>query len=491
MNDNNLYDFLIRLSKQRNVKLGGLAEQCYLSRTTLYRYMKGILQIPPHVESALSDALSMSDAERERMRRLIADTSQDGSLLSSRNVLDNIVFSSDAPYIQHADVYFAFHNKDSYLRGSHELAEIILKHSEQEMFRCEVKVMQCIEEDFKDNLQSVLMFLLSSSDAVEVEHLLDFPRKDYLTCTKNLIAIIPLLDFLKYNVFYNDSPDICSKASFFTNCVLVETSWLEGGNSMKRFFIMTYLSGILSQCTSFEDEYLFRFFMENYQNHRSNYKTSLKGARSVPDLSESFMGLEFETEFVVMKPKPCYPKIPAHVYVSLLQRVPAEDKRRMNVDTQEGAERTKFVHEMRFNNAYKTGNIDVMSKSGLLSFVKEGFLIDHIEGLPPFDKSERKEILQSLREHMAEKSSGYQLYITDKDFELRCVAYKNNCLVIEQSRARSLENCISNKHTFVLIENKILASTFVDYATHHIPAYHAMPEAEALRFLDELIAFLD
>jgi hypothetical protein len=45
-------------------------------------------------------------------------------------------------------------------------------------------------------------------------------------------------------------------------------------------------------------------------------------------------------------------------------------------------------------------------------------------------------------------------------------------------------------YPFVFIENKVFSDIFFDYATHHIPAYHALPPEAAVQFLDDLIEML-
>ena len=357
------------------------------------------------------------------------------------------------------------------------------------MYQCDIKVINCLSEEFQANLQSMLSQLINATNAVSVEHLIEFPKKDYLTCTKNLIAIIPFLNFYKYDVLYNDNPNIQTKPSFLENVVIVETSWFEGKHKTQQFFVLSYISGNLSQCAAFKDKFLFRFFMDNYQNLRKNYKNALKSSKNILNYTEIFLGMEMTLEEVVLKPNPCYHKIPIQVYDSVLERVLPENKKLMQLDSKEGLEKMRCTMETRYNYAHKAGNIDVLSKSGLLSFAKDGLLIDHLEGLPPFDKKERKMIFQSLREHMNRESEGYNLYITKNDVNNIFLAFKNKCIVTEFSHDHTKKQ--HNKYPFAIIENKMLAEIFFDYATHHVPAYHALPKEEAVRFLDELIEMME
>ena len=484
MTGNNLYDFLNKISKQRKIKLGDLAAQCKLSRTTLYRYARGMIQIPPTVESKISKVLSMNRTEREEFRRLISLTVQDGSLISSRYVLDNLFFAIDTDEKETEKISFVFHHNDRFLRNSTEMCETFLKHSKKERFRCALKVINCVDEKFLDDLLSMLGKLLASTDSVNVEHLLVFPKRDYLTCTKNLCAVVPLLSFHNYSVFYDDAPESCAQTPFFNNIIIVETSWYEAGQDRRQYFVLSYLPDGLSQCVAFEDEHMFRFFAENYQDLRTKYKNTLVTIKNIPDISDFLVGYEFENEQLVMKGNPCYHKIPMQVYESVLERLTPSA---LGLNNQADIDRMKSLLSTRYSYAYKKGNIDVYSKSALISFAKSGMLSDHLEGLPPFNEKERKMIFETLREHLVKKSGGYRMYITEKESECIIGAFKNMALLIEFAQHNQKGGECDYTYPFVFIENKMLAEIFFDYATHHIPAYHAIPTEDAVLFLDELI----
>ena len=487
MNQPNLSTFLANLSKRRKIPIGELAVQCDISRTTLYRYATGQIQVPPAIEATLAKILSMTNAEREEFRRLISLTVQDGSLISSRYVMDSLVFQNGPPVKNTKEIQFVYHDKDRYLRNSKEIADIILKYSNQEQYRCAVKVLDCIDEEYQSDLHALLTRLLSASDAVEVEHLLAFPKKDYLTCTKTFLAIVPLLSFSNYQVYYNDDP-ATSKSPFFNDILLVETSWEEGGEEKRQFFVITYLPQGLSQCAAFDDEHMYRFFMENYHSHHANYIHAL--TMSTPDATtyEAILRLETETEHCLLKSNVCYNKIPLEIYLSVYERMSEEVKKAMGIDVPEGFESYRQMLDTRNRNAYKKGNIDIYTKPGLISFAETGLLSDHMAGLPPFAPEERKQILTILRDRIAKKGGGYQLYITEKDIPLILAAFSSKGMLIEFTDNK--DNQPSTKLFAVFIENKMIAEVVFDYANNHIPAYHALPDNEALRFMDGLIAGL-
>jgi hypothetical protein len=490
MSENGLYDFLNKLSKQREIKIGDLAIQCGLSRTTFYRYAKGLIQIPPNIEAAISQNLTMTKNEREQFRRLISSIVQDGSMISARYALDNLFFPDITHENNSEPISFALHYNDKYLRNSEEICEMFLEHSESEMFRCDIKVLNCVGEHFIDDLLPLLSKLLSSPSAVTVEHLLIFPQKDYLTCAKNLSAVMPLLGNHNYSVYYNDQFDSSAQSQFFANNLGAEVSWREDGQIMRRYFIMSYLPDGISQCVAFDNVHLSKFFQELYQNLRSKYRKSLVTIKNIMDLGDLFSSLEFAHEMLFIKGNPSYARIPLHVYESVLERMSDENKKALQLDSHVYTDNLRYSLKTRYSYAYKKGNIDVYSKCGLHTFTKTGILMDHLDGLPPFNENERKMVLEDLRNHIIKKSGGHRIYITEKAFDYVIGAFKNTSLFIGFPHSYKMDADYNNGYPFVFIENKVFADILFDYATHHIPAYHALPTEAAVQYLDDLIEML-
>ena len=486
-----LSNFLRELMQQRNVNVEELAKECDISKSTLYRYFNESKQFTPKMESTVSEALNMTTAEQEKFRKLIALTVDDDSFLPSRIILDDLIFATgDQQEEDTKGIDFVFHAKDCLFRSSMDMARDFLKHSDQDMFRCDIKVVNCLSEEFLSDLQTMLTWLITSTDAVSVEHLLEFPARDYLTCTRNLSAILPLLSFSQYNVLYSEIPYYThSTSSIFRNIIFVETSWEEEKQSKQQYFLLSYVSGFHSQSTVFDNKNLYRFYEENYQNLRKRYKKALVKPKNMLDLTKMFTGMEKTIEQVILKPTPCYHKIPIQVYNSIIDRISPENKKQMQLDSEEEIVKLKRNLEMRYSYAHKEGNVDVLSKSGLLAFAEDGLLADHIDGLPPFDKKERKMIFQSLREHIEKKSKGYSLHITKNDINIISMALRDRCVAIKFSY--DLSENTKNRYPFVVIDNKVLAEVFFDYATYHVPAYHTLPKEEAMSFLDELIEMMD
>ena len=486
MSNFKLHDFVGRQTKLKKIKSMDLATMCGLSRTTLYRHTKGILPISPKVEAAMAKALRMNDAEREEFRRLISITVQDGSLISARFVLDRLFFGS-APYYANEDSYndvmFAFHQNDSYLRKLGDITGMLLEHSSKEGFACDIKLVGCISKDLQGIMQTVLGYLLSHSEAVNVEHLLVFPKSDYLKCAETMLAIMPLIGYLNYNMLY-DTDSATNSESVLRNFLLVKISYRKDGKENNLFYVISLVSEGLSQIAAFENEDIYRFFLENYQLFRKRCKDVWIKAKNISLLNDYLLALESTKPQCIIKASHAYNKIPIEAYKSIASRSPQSLEKIPMLKDRMTPESLFATLEARYNTAYKEGNWDVYTANGLRDFAEKGMLADHIDWMPAFDKNERKIILKSIRERLVKKPKGFNLLVTEKDIINTFSATADTGLLLKFDKNGDL--CQN-----IFVENKMVADLVFDYVKNHLSAYHAMPEEDAIALFDELIAGLE
>ena len=478
MSDFKLHDFVGKMTKQKKVKTKQLADICGLSRTTLYRHTKGILPIPPKVEAAMAKALYLNSEERDEFRQLISITVQDGSLISARYVLDSFVFSGGKVYLDQEtekEAMFALHQKDSYLRKLDEITDMILEHSKEADFSCSVKVVGCIGKDLRHTLQSLLVPMLAASKNVRVEHLLAFPKNDYLRISETLRSIMPLLGYANYHMMY-DTEVVSQRGTVLNDFILVSS--LKGNH--KLFYVISLASEGLSQVAVFENEDIYRFFVENYGVFKNRCKDVWIRAKNIPILNELLLKQEMTKPQCLIKPDIGYSKIPLAVFESINKRCPETIGKMPFLDEKTTPEDLFATLEARYKIAYKEGNMDVYSASGLKNFAKEGRLSDHFSWLPTFNIAERKMILCALSESLAKKPKDYGIFITEKDIAHTFCAFKDTGSLIKfEQRQDVCEN--------IYVENKMVADMIFDYVKNHVSAYHAMPDKAANRFVDELI----
>ena len=485
MSNFKLHDFVGRQTKLKKIKSKDLAIMCGLSRTTLYRHTKGILPISPKVEATMAKALQMNDSERDEFRRLISITVQDGSLISARFVLDHLFFDS-APYYtsedSFKDIMFAYHQHDSYLRKLDDVTSMLLAHSSEENFSCDIKAVGCISKDLQGMFQLILGRCLSHSEAVNVEHLLVFPKSDYLRCAETMLAIMPLLGYLNYTMLYDT--EVASNATVvLRDFLLVKISYHKDGKDFRLFYVLSLVSDNLSQIASFENEDIYRFFLENFMLFRKRCKEVWFKAKNISLLNDYLLTLESSKPQCIIKASPAYNKVPIEVFKSIADRQPTTLDKIPVLKERITPESLFATLEARHKLAYKEGNWDVYSVNGLRTFAEKGIMLDQIEWMPPFDQSERKVILESIRKVLINKPKGYHLLVTEKEFKHAYSAISDTGLFLKFEQDGDIcEN--------VVIENKMVADLIFDYVKNHLSAYHALPEDETIALFDELIAGL-
>ena len=86
-----LSDFITSLCRDRGMKIEDLQKKLECSRTTLYRYMKGINRITPDLEQDFIEALDMDVREVTAFSKFVSMSAHDQSLVESRRVLDDFL----------------------------------------------------------------------------------------------------------------------------------------------------------------------------------------------------------------------------------------------------------------------------------------------------------------------------------------------------------------------------------------------------------------
>ena len=90
---------------------------------------------------------------------------------------------------------------------------------------------------------------------------------------------------------------------------------------------------------------------------------------------------------------------------------------------------------------------------------------------------------------MHETASSYGVFILENDFDFTISTFKGMCLCVEFPADYGKQT--HSLYPATLIENKMLADAFFDYATIHVPACRAMSTEAALQYIDGLIKELE
>lgn len=498
------YEYVTGKCKEKQIKIEALHRACGLSRSTMYRYLKGYMPLPEAVSNQLSATLQLDAEEHQELLRLAQLASVDKSLLAARQALDDFLFGIDAEQVETKPVEFVLYDRDRFLRSDEEIFDSILDLTQKEAFRCQVRIINCLLAPRFKVLLRFIERLFQRSPQSTAEQLIGFAEEDYEQTIRSFLNILPLLNRQRYKPYYRsiaaDQSDEDS-AMFFEDTLLIEVHYREEGREVQRFYLLSYLPQSLSQCIVFEDEYFYRFWDANYQAFKNRHRTSKLDKKSIDLMGEWFFSSVGNTESVMLKPDMAYIEIPQQVYQRLFQRL-VQDKTLLSTLMQELmneqpseaqlAERVQnILAELGRRTAYTQSHRTTMihSMPGLKRMVETGRISDHLDLLPSFDREEIRVMLQSMRQRHLDGSDGYRLVLLEEeilqDGYILCL-YKEDGVFVEfdeEQYRRGIRNTIR-------IHDATFSDILWDYVENHLIAYGAVPEARLLAFLDELIESL-
>ncbi len=490
MRNEELYRYLTAKCKERRLPIESLPGLLDFSRSSLYRYMTGTVRMSENVRRKFVTILGFDEAEQQEFERLAGLSEFDSGLVASRAALDDFVFCKKGYRAEYKPIRFAYHEKDVFLRTSDEIYELIQTLAAEPGVSCKVKIVNCLDSGVFQSVAAFLEGAFSSAANIAVEHLLTFSEKDYLHNTNTLIRIIPLLKHKCYSVCYVGADLSDTHNAFFRNTLIVDVQ--HKGDAPKYFFI-SYLDEELSACLATSDKNVFTFGMANYDSLKKHYDSALLAEFDVDPLNAKLLEMEANFNQCLLKPNPCYGRIPVNVLRGMVERSTPEvlegvkkgfaGSSGLVMDTLDPA---LYIMEKRVAASYRKQHIDVYSKAGLLEFAETGRLTDHFDFLPLFTKQERRTILEYIRGRHLDPKDNYSIFIT-KDRLLEgghiIVAYEDLGVLIEYSQEDYRQGICSN----LFIKNKMLAEVFTDYAKNHVPENHALSREETTAFLNGLI----
>ena len=490
-----LYSFIASLCKDQDMKLEDLQKKLKTSRTTLYRYMKGINQITPDVAQNFVEALNMSMQQSLEFSKFVSLSAVDHSLIESREVLDDFLFGKKSETKPVFDVEMVLYDKDKYLRTLREILDHIYTYIEKEDLTGIVKIYHCTSENIIVQLTEFLEKVFSRGANIEAEQFVSLCEKDYLQNACSFINTFPLIKYEKYRFYYRE---IDVEDSLTPDSILVSLKYTQDGKQMNQYFAISFYEDTLAECIAFNDAYMYSYLSKSYENLKNSYVNVMRKYENIDFEDDIFIEMQKHDAWCLIKPNPCYDKIPLEVYESLLGRMSNEELIKLFSSTfgqrlEESAlpvalGKTFDYLKRRIKNSATYKQTDIYSKPGMIEFAKTGKLTDHLEYLPAFNRDEIKKVLEYISRRGNEAGNDYNLYITEDG-----LAHNDFVIAVHKDFGITIEYIFpEQKEGFwkmVLIQNARLASIFFDYSDNHIPLNKAMDRNKTDNFIQSLIDY--
>jgi hypothetical protein len=479
------------------LKAHDLAKRCNVGTATMYRYIRGVNNIPDAVEQALGDVLMLNELEKHEFREIIENSSQLRPMSKAFRIIDKMIFNGKSIKKEyHTDDPAVFLENDRYFMTVQEIRERMMRNINEPNFECCMRLVGDNSEVFLDRVVHFMEALFEHVENVTVEHLVPISEKDYADSIRLLISVLPLLKYTNYTLYYLNRDDAVYSQGIFTRSIYFSTSFNnENGQRQYEYFMCTWLRDGRSACICFNNPFMHEFFTDEFFDLRKLYKTSFMQQRSSKLGLDFVVDLEKKYPMVYINPELGLVRIPVDAYHSMFERLSAVQRHKLiegftekNLTIPEGEEDLKgflSVAETRQRYSFTHQHIDIYSKEGLLKFAQTGLLYNNLDWLPPFGKEEIRLILEYIRDRNMDDNDKFNLYITDKPIlvnEYHIFIYNNTGVLFYSNIPQIVQ--VSNS---ICIENNWLANLFSEYAQTYIPANHAISKKETTTYLNGLI----
>jgi hypothetical protein len=413
MRSEELYNYLTGICKKKGLAIEGLPKSFRFSRSSLYRYMTGIGHMSPEIRAKFIRVLRLDDMERREFERLLGLSSVDSAMVTARQAFDGFVFGQKAAPAPAKTFNFAYHEKDTFLRGAEQIYALIEDLCRQPQTSCVVRMINCLGKDIAASLLPFIEKLLTASENVAVEHLLALPEKAYARNINTLIGIIPLLKYKSYSVYYGAK---LSAIDFYEDKLIINVNL---GDGQARYFFLSFHKDDLSHCLATPDKNVFDFWSSNYEYFKKHHEVSILDYAGIDMFTNALLELQQKTDHYLLKPNFCYDDIPMSVYQSILARASTEELATINnalvcaADGEAVCSQAILANiEQRIATTYTNRRVNVHSMDGLRKLTATGRLSDHFTFMPSFNKEELRTILEHARDRNSDPKDSYTLFIT-------------------------------------------------------------------------------
>ena len=487
-----LYDFLTSLCKERDMKIEDLQKKLKVSRSTLYRYMRGINQISPELAQQFVAALNMDTQKYLLFSKLVSLSAYDQTLVESRYVIDRLMFGDTEKPATTVDIDMIFYNNDKYLRTLNEVLNHIYSYNTKESAEISIKIFNCLNENVFSHLTKFLEKAFSGGDNITVEHFIGLSEHNYLQNALSFISVFPLMTCDGYKFYFREQE---IDDALMNDSMLISVKFAENNTNFGQYFSVSFYEEGMPECIAFDNTYMYNFLSKSYENLKHSFKYVVQKYNNMDVMDEILLAIS-EKPYYIIKPNPCYDKVPNEAFKSITGRMSETELinfltslygQKIDSDTVPHALERAFDHmAKRYVNSALNKQIDVYSKQGLTELAATGRLTDHLKFLPPFNQEERRVILEHLRKRSDDPKDNFQLCITEAALVNRDLVFmvlKDYGVVIEYSYPEDDVGL----WRLLLLQSEKIASIFYDYVENHIPTNHAMDKDKADSFLQELI----
>lgn len=477
-------EFLSNIIKSKNISVTRLAELTDTkSRNSIQRMLKDASSIKLieafKIKLSESDPLSLSASELEQMKQSIEVTKVGKDPFEARRILQQVFNGGNRRTEYESPV--AFNPLD---QKSISLLELFASY--KTLTKVSLLIFGSVSVEFTNDL--IKLIQASPSALIKITQILHFENKRSNNAT-TFATVFRLFNYEHYNVYNldNDSTvDSCPNS--LTNFIVVAKT-TSAGEHYTDLIKMHNTNQSFSYIRDVQGNSLYSFYLHHFneikvncQNLRRTYKNE-NPIDTIISLSEICVPLEMNSARYLVKHSFSSSMIPTKIFVSLLV-----DNHYFGMD-QDDPKVKKLINVFyeRFNAFYHTEKLKVnlLTKRGLLDFVKTGLMTDQLCSCSPFTGAEVKAILEFILKQL-EDNEYFKILLLEDDYSignLEFSYYENEMLWIFDSSSGYGEDYYDG----IIVSAPIL-ELYDDFIKNELIRNHTLPESETIEFFKYLLS---
>lgn len=500
-NMENLYSFLKKKLKENNIKIGTFIEMTHMSKSTIYRVMKGYQKPSEELLKITNEILNLNSEDQRKLNYYISMIDMDESSIEASNAVKNFLF--EPKNMDTKDIEFIYYkDNEKYMKTFEDIMNSINSSLSGKSAKVNLHIVNSTSENIMNNIFKHIQNFQRNINIKEIEHLVGLTKNQPVKSIKILQNFIPMLEFNNYKVLYTDSlPN--SDSTMFNNFILITYFYIEDGKEKFGYHAISFLEDSIGTCyVGSSKDSIYDMFFRNYSYIKDIYTPAICNS-STSDFKGLMNDIEFEdgrdenTEIYLFKRTPCYKRIPPQIFTNLKNKLVDNN---LAIDFVKSINQLNFIGEQeaylaldeieaemikRYNKAKSVYTVDILSKNGLMKFVETGRLSDHFDGMPSFSKEEVVIILSDMKRRHLDPKEPYKFHIVGNTSKTRFVltVFKEKGFLIEHAN----EDKKCEFLNYCIIEDLDMCNILYEFAKEYVPTRLAMPDKDAVEYIDTLI----
>lgn len=215
----NLDSFIKKKLKMKKMKIETFITKTGMSKSTIYRVMKGLQKPSDELLDIIADILNLSQLEKRELIYYGNMSTSNEKLSYATDAIFQLLYGKNTSEDFQDNIELVFYDKEKYVRYIDDVFGMIEKVSDSKNFECDIKIINCYKEDAVESVLKFIENISTNSSNYKIEHLVSLSQINQSDNINMLKSIIPLLQVNNYTLFYSED-SVAFNKGFFNNFMI-------------------------------------------------------------------------------------------------------------------------------------------------------------------------------------------------------------------------------------------------------------------------------